>query len=305
MTSFIRFAFWIIISITLFLGSSCKENSSQDNRDDGFVIDDMGRAIKFHSPPQRIVSLAPNITEIIFAVGGGNNIVGVTTFCNYPDAALLIAKVGGLSQPNIERITELHPDLIVLTVSGNTRSDFEMLERLGFQIFVSDPRSFGGVVKSIRDIGFLLGMNSNAELLIETMERQRDSLIAGIEFRKRIRTLFLLSIQPIISVTSETFIGELLETAGAENIVGNITPSYPLLNKEEIIRLDPEIIITTSDAAKTQEEVIAALSGLDYITAIKERRISFINADIISRPGPRIIQGLEEIISILHSPSAK
>lgn len=283
--------------------SACERHSPSDKEGEEFVTDDLGRKVAVTPLPKRIISLAPNITEILFALHAEETLVGVTNYCDYPEETKYKPRVGGLMNPNLERIVELKPDLIVMTVSGNTREDFDAFERLGIPTFVSHPQFLEGIYKSIIDIGRLTGNIHSADSVVNALRQKQERYLASILTKRKVRVLFLISIRPIISAASGTFIDELLQSAGAINVAHGAQTSYPLLNKEEIFRTNPEAIITTSDVAHSIDAIIDALPEFKDLPAIKQRRIAIVDADLVSRPGPRIIEGLKLLITAIHESS--
>ncbi len=286
--------------LLLILLSSCSSDRTPDLQSSFSVADDTGRRISLPHAPKRIVSLSPHVTEILFALELDSAVVGVTDYCDYPPEARALPRVGGLASPNFEKLIELDPDIVIMTVSGNTRQDFESLRRLKFNVFVTDPRSLDGVFESIRRIALLTGHEAAGNSLATLLKRRSDSLTAVAATRRKIPTLFLLSLQPIISTGSGTFIDELIQRAGGINIAAKSPIAYPLLSKEEILRNAPEVIIVSSDVAEAPEDIARSLKELSDIPAIAHKRIRIIDADLVSRPGPRIVNGLADMIRALH-----
>jgi len=294
----LRAYLWIV----LFL-SSCGGDRSSELATVHPVADDMGRTVSLPHVPGRIVSLSPHVTEILFALGLDSSIVGVTDYCDFPPSVRNIPRVGGLSNPNLEKLVELGPDVVIMTVSGNTRQDFESLERLNLAVFVTNPRNLSGVFDSIRRIGVLTGRAQAGDSLASLLRKRADSLTAFAATRRNIPTLFLLSIQPIISIGKETFLDELIRLAGGTNVSSGSSIAYPLLSKEEILQRAPEVIVVSSDVAASPDDVAHALRGLSTVPAVAHKRITIVEADLVSRPGPRIVDGLATIIKALHDTS--
>lgn len=264
------------------------------------VQDDLGRAVSCPTPPRRIISLAPSITETLFALNLDSAVVGVTDFCNYPPEATRKHRVGGITNPNLEEITSLRPDLVVMTVSGNAQSDFDKLVSLGMKVFVSDPKSVEDIFRSIRDLGTLCGRDSVAAAMVDSLQGRERSLIRAAAALPRKSVLLLLSLRPLIAVGKGTFIDELLTLANATNVTHDTPTAYPLLSREEIIRLQPDVLIGTKEIASSTADLLSEYPEWNSLTALRDGRVALVNADLISRPGPRIVEGLDQLVRAIH-----
>ncbi len=264
------------------------------------VTDDVGRAVSVASPPTRIISLAPSITETLFALGLDSAVVGVTDYCNYPEEALHLPRVGGMLNPAIERIISLRPDLVVMSGSGNLASDYGRLTNLGLTVFVSYPHDLDGVLKSIHDIGLLTSRERRADALVQSMRQHMDSLRAISSQGPHHTVLVLVSLRPVISAGPGTFINEMIRLCNATNIASGATTAYPILSREEILKRDPDRIIVTSDAVADISEVYDAFPEWRGLKAVADSAIVLVSADTMTRPGPRIIEGLEELYRAIH-----
>ena len=263
-------------------------------------VDDLGRKIYLAKVPTRIVSLAPSITEILFAIGLSEQIVGVTEFCDYPLEAKKKPKVGYI-HPNIESIITLQPDL-VLAPRAFLRADLlAKLEQLKIPTFIVDPESFEEIPSRIQTIGRILGRPVSADAVAMEM-RQR---IAGIRSKtqslSRVRVLYVLNSQPLITVGPGSFIHQVINLAGGSNIAAHATAPYPHLNMEAVLKEDPEIIVFPIGKAEGippgEQQLWQRWTSL---SAIKQGRLHQIPADLLNRPGPRIVEGLERLARIIH-----
>lgn len=288
-----------LLLIAVFL-LSCQQRTPDAGTDTGSLLDDLGHAVPVTGLPARIVSLAPNITEILFALRLDQQIVGVTEYCNVPEAALEKPRMGGLMNPNIERIVEAKPDLVVMSTSGNMQSDYQKLTGLGLRVFVSNPQSVDGIFKSIHNLGILTGTEPSADSLLAALQTKKDSLLARYRDRAPRKVLFLLSLHPIIAVGRGTFLQELLDLAKGENIVRDSTTSYPQLSREEIFNQKPEIILATHDAAGSVETILSAYPEWKTLPAVRSGNIVLLHSDLVTRPGPRIMDALEAVLGAIH-----
>ena len=210
--------------------------------------DDLGRTLRLPAPATRVVSLAPAITESLFAIGAGNELVGVTAYCSYPPEARQKTSVGGMTSPSVETITALSPDLVIATVEGNIREDVAALERLGIPVFVTNPRSLEGIRRSVRQLGELTGHGPQADRLAARLKQREDSLRHEAR-TPPVRTLLILALRPLVVAGGKTFLDDLLSAAGAENLGALSSGSYPTMSREAIAVRDPEVLILMSDAA--------------------------------------------------------
>lgn len=262
------------------------------------VTDDLGRVVKLVNAPHRIISLAPSITETLFAIGAGKQVAGVTDFCNYPPEARLKDRVGGMTNPSIETIVGLKPDLIVVSMEGNVREDFNKLLEIGAPVFVSNPRTLSGIHKSIRDIGLLTGHADSSLRLVRAMQRSEDSIRSLATVTKHV--LLIVSLHPLIVVGSRTFLTELLELAGGENIAGSSPSTYPTLSREAVVAANPDLIIVMKDALSNIDELIRLFPEWKTLRAFQEHKVFHIDSDMVSRPGPRAVEALIHLHRIIH-----
>ncbi len=264
------------------------------------VTDDLQRTITLASPAQRIVSLAPSITETLFAIGAGEQIVGVTEYCNYPEQATAKRKVGGITNPSVETIISLKPDLIVVSMEGNMRSDFDKLTSFGVPVFVTNPRDLGGIYRSIEQLGVLCGKRSHASALVQAMKTKADSISRLVQKSKRKSVLFFVSSQPIIVVGKNTFLTQLIELAGGRNTAVRAASTYPTYSREAVLKDNPDVLIFMSDVLVTPDDLPTLYPEWRTLKAWQQKNIFRIDPDIVSRPGPRAVNGLEALFTIIH-----
>ena len=262
--------------------------------------DDLGRKIEVAGKPERIVSLAPNITEILFHLNLGDRIVGVTDFCNYPEEARAKPSVGWLISPNIEKIISLQPDIVFATAEGNRPDTVETLERMNIEVYVLNPHGIEDVLQEIMTIGNITGQNDIAKERVNSLTRRIDAVKKNASVEIKMRALYLVSLEPVISVGPGSFIHDILTIAGGVNVLSGSPVRYPRVEMEEIILQDPEVIIAPPDLI---DSIHGWKKRWGEISAIKHDRIYSINPDIISRPGPRIVDGLEKIYGYIHENS--
>ena len=263
------------------------------------IEDDLGRKVILKARPARIVSLAPSLTEILFSLGAGDRIVGVTDYCDYPTEALRREKVGGLINPSIEKIVSLSPDLVLLSSEGNLPSTLKKLKSLGIPAFgvVQGRSGIGDVFKSIQTVGRAIGAEAEAENLVKESRRRIRRIRRRVEPFRRVKTLFPIWTEPFISIGGDTFMGEALVEAGGENVTSRLS-GYPEIGLEEIIICGPEIIIVAEGGG--HQTAGTTLQRLRKAPFVSSKRIVLIDADIVTRPTPRLIEGMEKIADLLH-----
>ena len=268
------------------------------------VVDDAGRTVEIAKTPQRIISLAPSNTEILFALGLGNKVVGVTEFCDYPEEAKAIEKVGGL-EPNMEKIVALNPDL-VLAIGGSPAQVEKAteMEKLGLTVLVLEPGDIDGIMANIELVGKATGAEKEASELTAEMRKRFDDIIAKTEKAdSRPKVFFELdATDPSKPYTPGpgSFIDALITLAGGSNIGAGAKMQWAQLSTEEIIAQDPEIIVLGDANYGVTAEMVKGRPGWSVITAVRDSAIYPIDDILISRPGPRIIDGLEALARIIH-----
>jgi iron complex transport system substrate-binding protein len=263
--------------------------------------DEVGREVTFSFPPKRIISLAPNITEILFSLGLDEEIVGVSIHCNFPEKAKSKIRVGSYISLDFERIVSLKPDLIIATGAGNTRDMVERLEKLGFSTYVIFPKKFNDVLRSIGHISQVVDREKEGMEIVKEMKRRRQRVVELTQRLPRPKVFLEIGEAPIVTVGKNSFGDDLIRLAGGENIAGKEKEMYPRLGVEEILKRSPEVILITSMNSKEDyEKILQEWSRWQTIPAVKHGRVYLIDSDLVDRPSPRIIDGLEEIARILH-----
>ena len=265
------------------------------------VTDDIGRKVNTVAVPRRIVSLAPGITETLYALGLADNIAGVTSFCDWPAAARSKQKIGGFTNPSIEKIVSLKPDLIIATADGNRRDTVLQLEKLGLGVYVVNPADTKGVLRNILQIGKITNREKDAVKLVDRLQKRLDNIAQQIRNKRKPRVFFQLGREPLYTAGKKTLINEVIERAGGINVAGHDTARYPVYSKEGVIAASPEIIIF---APMLNGEKITAVQkywqNLGEIPAVKNNKIYPIDADSINRASPRIFDAIEAMALLFH-----
>lgn len=271
----------------------------------GTVTDETGRLVTISDTPQRIVSLAPGITETLYALGLDEKIVGVTTFCDWPAAARKKTKIGGFTNPSIEKIVSLKPDLILATADGNRKDTVQQLEKLGLPVYVTNPADTDSVLKSILHIGEITGQEKDAGILVEKLQKRLDRIAAQIRHKKRPRVFFQIGLEPIVTAGRGTLINEVIERSGGINVAGRDIANYPRYSAEGIIGASPDIIVFAPMVNdKTFVAVKRFWKKFRKVPAVKNNKIYPIDANLINRASPRIFDAVE-IMALMFHPDIK
>ena len=263
--------------------------------------DQLGREMLVPRRPQRVVTLAASLTEIVFAIGAGARVVGVESFSNYPPEVAALPKVGSYIHPEVERIVALRPDLCLAIKDGNPRHVADRLEALGIPVYAVDPRCLPAIIETTKEIGELLDAAAAAMALAQDLERRYQrvaQLSRQVTYRPRV--FLQIGTSPIVSAGSNTFLNELLDLAGGRNLAAGKVP-YPRFAVEQVLALRPEvIIITTMTRGEVFERVKAGWLRWTTLPAVQQQRIYLVDSDLVDRPSPRIFAGLELIFRLLH-----
>lgn len=262
--------------------------------------DGIGRVVSISPDPQRIISLAPNVTEILFSLGLGDRVVGVTSYCDFPEAAKAREKVGDTLHPNLERIIALKPDLVVVSTSSQLENLTRKLDQLSIPVYVTNPRAAREVIVSIRRLGEATGATARAAQLAGEMESRISAVEARVKDLPRPRVFYVLQTGPLITAGRNTFINDLINIAGGKSISGDETADYPQFSQETVIARAPEIIVAPSSHGTELVNESELRRGFATTPAIRSNRIVWINPDMVDRPGPRIVEGLEQLARGLH-----
>jgi len=265
------------------------------------VTDETGRVVKIPQPVRRIVSLAPSLTETVYALGLQERLVGDTDYCDYPPDAAKKHKVGGAINPNMEEVASLKPDVVLVVKSLNRLETVRALEQLGIPVYATDPHTVNDVITSMKKLSGVLGADDAGARLDEKLEGRLAAVHEKLNGVPVKRVLFAVWTEPLISVGRKTFIADVLEHAGATSVVES-KQDWPQFSLEEAVRLQPEYLVfasSHSETVKNDVEALAAKPAWSAMDAVKKRKIAIVS-DAINRPGPRIVDAVEELARQLH-----
>jgi iron complex transport system substrate-binding protein len=272
------------------------------------VVDAVGRSVTVPREPRRIVSLAPNITEMLYALDLGARVVGVTEYCDWPPEVVTKPRVGGVINPSLEAIVALAPDLVLATADINRPADVERLAGLGVTAYTIDTRSIAEVFSSLEAIGALTGRQARAGEVVAGLRRRQDAVAARVAKLAPVSVFVAIDRAPLISAGAGTFVGEMLTLAGGRNIAGASPIKYPVYSLEQLLAEDPAVIIDSADPTEVPADVLLkswrALPGAAGLTALRTGRLFSVGQGSFFRPGPRIVDSLERLADILHPRGA-
>lgn len=274
----------LLIFTAILLLSGCKTKSITDNN--YFVTDDMQNKVGFEKIPQRVISLSPSVTEIIYSLNFGDKLIGNTNYCDYPDPAKNIEKVSDLISANYEKIIALKPDLVFLNAEGNTKDMADKLRSLKVKIFIVNPRNFSGIIKAMTGISSVFRNTTALDSIREDWRKQNIQL--NEQIKSPLKIYFFVSVTPLMVVAGDTFMDEIITKAGLKNLAGNLPGHYPVISREEILNKDPEAIIISGHSAVNLKEMFRLYPEWKKTKAYKNDNIKIVNSDVFNRPGPRI-----------------
>jgi len=263
--------------------------------------DALGRTVTLNTPPKRIVSMAPSLTEILYYLGLEDRIAGVTQFSYYPPEAAQKPNVGSYINLNAERIVSLNPDLAIGTKDGNKPTTVRLLEQAGIPVYIVNPRNIEDVISTIHAIGELFGVGKKAKELSTRLGTRVKRICARTMSLKRPLVFLQINVKPIMTVNKNTFHHDVIRLAGGDNMAKDEPITYPRISIEEVIRRGPDVIIISSmERGGSFERARKDWMKWSSIPAVKERRVHLINSDLLDRPSPRIVKGLETMARFIH-----
>jgi iron complex transport system substrate-binding protein len=249
--------------------------------------------------PARIASLAPSVTETLFALGAGDRVVAVSDYCDYPPEATRLPRVGSFNAPNVEAVLAQRPDVVIGLPSPGNHENVLTMRRLGVRVEIIDPERLADLPVATRKIAAVAGVPEAGERLVATMAREMDAVRAKVAGAPKPRVLMLVGQDPLIAVGPESFLGEMLVEAGAVN-VAPAGEAWPRLNVEVAIAADPEVIVDCSMGTEAGTATLGYWTRFASIRAVKDGRVHPFRSFEALRPGPRLARALEELARLLH-----
>ena len=267
--------------------------------------DELGREIHVANfPARRVVSIAASTTELLYALGAGDTLVGADVYSDYPEAARNLPRVGGETDPSVEKIVALRPDIVVTETTANRQETAEQLERLGIPTFVTHVQSLRDLDRAIRDLGMLVGHETQADTLVRDLHARFDAIREQSKNLPRVPTLVVVWSDPLFVVGRETFTSELIALAGGQNVTDDAGAGFPKYSLERVLRHAPAVIIAGSHKTDTR-------NTLDYwqrwpdLPAVRDGRVIGLDGDLIFRPGPRLADGAARLFEVIHAGKSR
>jgi cobalamin transport system substrate-binding protein len=264
------------------------------------VTDQTGRKVNIPDHPHRIISLAPSITETVYALGMGDALVGDTTYCDYPPEAKLKPHVGDTLNPSLEKIIDLKPDLVLGTAEANRRQTADQLQELGIPLYGLTAHNLEETLHSIEDLGTVLGQGAEAQSLVEQLQARVSAVENRVKGKPRPKVLVVVWYQPLITAGPGTFISDVISRAGGISLGDTLAGEWPHLGMEDVIAQEPDVILfPKTDAKSPSLPDFRSMRAWRDLRAVKDGQLYFVS-ETIERPSPRIVDALEETARALH-----
>lgn len=274
----ILFFYWFVLSV-----------NAQIN-----VLDDAKNQVQLASPAKRVITLAPHLTEIIYAIKGESSLVATVNYSDYPEQAKSIPVVGSYNNIDLEAIIRYKPDLVVAWQSGSNPSQIKKIKSLGIAVFLSEPRVIGDVAKTAINMGILMGLEPEAKQFSGAFQNKYAELKQQYQNKQNVTMFYQLWGQPIMTVNGEHLISDAIRTCGASNIFANVAVLAPKINIEAVLKNNPDMIVS-GGMSNTVPEWLNDWKRWPNLTAVKNHHLFSIDADLLHRHGPRILQGTEQL----------
>lgn len=268
------------------------------------ITDDAGRRVSLPVPVNRVISLAPNLTEIVFAIGAGDRLVGRTSYCDFPAEAKAVVEVGDTLHPSLERIISLQPQVVLISTASQLEIFTQQLQNQNIAVFVTDPRDLDGVFRTIDQIGRIVGHTEQAELLIQKLRDRTRTVEEAVKGKPAVRVFYQLSGEPLYTAGHDAFVTDLIRRAGAVSVTADVPGAWPKYSNESALAARPEAIILPTGGSMGAANATVT-EALRQSPAALAGRVYKINDDHLVRPGPRAVDGLEAVARALHPEAFK
>lgn len=272
------------------------------------VIDDSGQTVTLAQPARRIVSLAPHVTELLYAAGGGDRIVGTVTYSDYPPAARELPRVGDNKALDLERIAALKPDLIVVLRHGNAQKQTDRLRALGMPLFFSEPRRLESIPENLQKLGTLMGTGATAERAAADFRQRIDTLRRTYANRAPVTVFYQVWQQPLMTLNGQHLVSDMLALCGGRNVFANETPLVPTVSVEAVVASNPEAMLTAGMGATQPDRPLADFAPWEkwkQVTAVARGNLFIVDGDLVNRAGPRVVEGATQICKDLDLARAR
>jgi iron complex transport system substrate-binding protein len=270
------------------------------------AVDDSGRAVAFGRPAERVVTLAPSLTELVYAAGGGAALVGTTALSDFPPAARRVARIGDAARLDVERVLALKPDLVIVWQRGATSRELAQLEAAGISLFHLEPRRLDDVARAVERLGVLLGHEAVARDAAADLRRRLDRLRADHAAASPVSVFYQVWQQPLMTINGSHLIDDVIRLCGGRNVFASLAVLVPVISTEAVIAADPDAIFTASESSASaawrrapDAVAFATWRRHDGLAAVRRGTMYTFNGDAISRQGPRIVDGAEAVCAAL------
>lgn len=265
------------------------------------ITDDRGKEITLENSVKHIISIAPNITEIIFTLGGEQKLIARSQACNYPDEVFYVEEITTSPQLDLEQLKALESDLILTTDEVFTSDDVTLLEKMDINVYLQSYHTLDDIYRGIRGIGEILELDSKAKNIADSLQLLETKIVAETEKKAKYATMILISIDPLVVIGGTGFLNELIQKAGGKNAFADKNEEYYTTSVEEIIQRQPEYIILPTQNEQIYGQLLALHPTLQNTPADLNKQVFIVPPDLFYRPGPRMLQGLLQLANILHS----
>ena len=300
--------FVALLATLVIFGCSYHSNQTNQNSassiDTHEVTDEAGRRVTLPVKIDRIVSLAPNLTEIVYAVGAGDRLVGRTSYCDYPPPAKSVTEVGDTLHPSVERIIALKPQVVLVSTASQLENFTRQLDEQKIAVYVTNPQSLDQVFASIEKLGNLFGKSDVAAKLLDDLRRRAKTVESATAPLKPVRVFYQVSDQPLYTIGRDAYLTDLIKRAGGISVTADVPTAFPRFSDEAALASKPDAIILPTGGSMGNANAAVA-PALKNSPAVRDHRVYKINDDLLSRPGPRLVDGLEQLAKTLHPESFK
>ena len=292
-----------LLLVAAFACSSAR-TPTQDQSSGAQLKDDAGRVVTIPQRVDRVITLAPNLTEIVFAVGAGDRLVGNTTYCDYPPEAKTIAKVGDTLHPSLERIIALKPQVVFISTASQLETFTQQLQNQNIVVFVTDPHDLEGIFRSIEQVGQIMGQQQQANALVQKLRERTTAVEQAVKNLPAVRVFYQASGEPLYVPGHDSFVTDLMRRAGGISVTADVPGAWPKFSNESALAAKPDaIILPTGGSMSSANSTVA--EALRNSPAALAGRVYKINDDLLARPGPRLVDGLEQMARALHPEAFK
>lgn len=276
-------------------------NSRSQTRE---VTDEAGRRVRLPEKIDRIVSLAPNLTEIVYAVGAGDQLVGNTEYCDYPSQAKSVEKVGGTMHPSVERIIALKPQIVLVSTASQLEAFTKQLDQQNIAVYVTNPQSLDDIFRSIQTLGDLFGRHDSTTTMVGELRARAFALEVATKKVTPVKVFYQVSNEPLYTIGRDAYLTDLIRRAGGVSVTADVPGAFPRFSDEAALAARPEaIILPTGGSMGSANSTVAP--ALKTSPAVLNNRVYKINEDQLQRPGPRLVDGLEAMARALHPEAFK